>query len=82
MFKEISESNSYSNTKRAHIEFSNGYGISVIIGDRYFSNGIDTYEACVTYFGDVSYCNGVADGLITFATKEQITEIMQKLEKL
>ena len=32
--------------KHAVMEFENGYGISVIFGERFYSNGIDNYEGC------------------------------------
>lgn len=35
------------------VEFENGYGISVLLGRQFLSNGKDTYEAAVTYDGHI-----------------------------
>ena len=34
----------YAEAKQAKMNFENGYGISVIFGSMFYSNGIDTYE--------------------------------------
>ena len=36
----------FANSKHAVMEFENGYGVSVIFGEQFYSNGIDTYEGC------------------------------------
>lgn len=33
----------YLNAKQAVIEFPNGYGVSVLLGECFYSNGVDTY---------------------------------------
>lgn len=33
--------------QQAILEFDNGYGVSVLFGDKFYSNGIDTYELAV-----------------------------------
>lgn len=35
------------------VEFENGYGISVLLGRPFLSNGKDTYEVAVTYDGHI-----------------------------
>ena len=37
----------YMNAKHAKMQFENGYGISVLKGTLFYSNGIDTYEVAV-----------------------------------
>ena len=34
----------YAESKQAKMDFENGYGISVLFGSMFYSNGIDTYE--------------------------------------
>jgi len=41
--------------KHAIMNFDNGYGVSVIIDDSEFSNGVDTYTAAVLIGGMVSF---------------------------
>lgn len=33
--------------QHAKIMFENGYGVSVVFGDVFYSNGIDTYEVAI-----------------------------------
>ena len=35
------------------VEFENGYGVSVLLGQLFHSNGEDTYEVAVTYDGHI-----------------------------
>jgi hypothetical protein len=58
--------------KQAVMDFDNGASISVIIGDIFYSNGIDTYEVLVS---DTYYLNGIHSHL----TKEEVTQLMLKL---
>lgn len=58
------------NQKAACIEFNNGYRISVKLGDKFWSNGIDTYEA-------YSNWDKEAHG---YLTSEQVTEYMIKIQ--
>lgn len=36
---------------QARMDFPNGYGISVLCGPQFYSNGLDTYEVGVMYQG-------------------------------
>lgn len=58
------------NQKSARIEFANGYFISVKLGDQFYSNGIDTYEAYSNYDRE-------AHGHLT---SEEVTEYMIKIQ--
>lgn len=57
-FKKHSIANSgierYKNSKHAELNFQNDYGISVIFGNCFYSNGIDTYELAILYKGNLS----------------------------
>ncbi len=64
--------------KHAVLYFENGYGISVLFGDKVYSNGIDTYEVAMLYKNDFFYIEG--DSIIPYATKEKINEIMIELQ--
>ena len=58
------------NQKSARIEFGNGYFISVKLGDQFWSNGIDTYEA-------YSNLDREAHGHLT---SEEVTEYMIRIQ--
>ena len=74
-FKPHLLSNMCPNAKRAVMDFDNGANISVIIGDIFYSNGIDTYEVLVSDTDDL-------DGIQSHLTKDEITELMLKLQNL
>ncbi len=58
------------NMKSARIKFSNGYFISVKLGNQFWSNGVDTYEV-------YSNLDGNAVG---YLTSEEVTEYMIKIQ--
>ena len=60
--------------KHAVLYFENGYGISVLFGDKVHSNGIDTYEVAMLYKGNLLH------GVFSYVTKEKINEIMIELQ--
>lgn len=74
--------------KRAWASFTNGYTVSVILGnedDDSYSNGIDTYEVAVfnTLTGDA--CESLIyleDGICKYATKSLIDVILEDVESL
>lgn len=68
--------------KRARMQFDNGYGISVLLGKCYYSNGVDTYEVAVLYDDYPTYSTGITDNVLCGQTAEQITKIMEKIAKL
>lgn len=64
---------------QARMDFPNGYGISVLFGIQFHSNGRDTYEVAVCYKGDlVRYFP--EDSVRGWQTKEQVTELMLELQ--
>ena len=68
--------------KQAILNFDNGYGVSVLFGDCFYSNGIDTYELAVLRKGRLCYKTPVTDDVLGHITKEQVTEAMIQLQKL
>jgi len=72
----------HANNKRASIEFENGFGVSVLFGYSFYSNGIDTYELAVLFDGDICYSTEITDDVLGWITENQITEVMEKLQNL
>lgn len=70
--------------KQATIEFENGYGISVLCGKSFYSNGSNTYEVAVMRDGKVVFPESVCpDGdVMGWRTAEEVTEIMRKVQEL
>lgn len=68
--------------KNAVIHFKNGWGVSVVFGKGcWYSNGIDTYEVGIMYHGMLKTNSAIFyDEVAPHQTKEQVTEIMLKLQ--
>ena len=67
---------------QAVLEFDNGYGVSVLLGDLFYSNGIDTYELAVLKDGFLCYDTPITDDVLGYLTKGKITKVMEKIQKL
>lgn len=71
--KDLAEK--YKETKHAVIEFDNGWGLSVVLGKSFYSNGVDTYECAISK-------NGRMDGdVLPYQTKEQVEFLMLDLQQ-
>lgn len=66
--------------KYAILNFDNGYGVSVLFGENYYSNGIDTYELAVLRYGLICYDTEITDNVLGYITKEEVTNVMLKLQ--
>lgn len=68
---------------RARMKFENGYSASVVFGDLFYSNGIDTYElAILNDKGEIDYNTGLTEDVFGHQTEKQITEIMKQIQEL
>lgn len=72
----------YQNARQAIMDFDNGYGVSVIIGKCFYSNGIDTYELAVLKDGGLCYDTPVTDDVLGGLSEDEVTEAMKKLQLL
>lgn len=72
----------YKGAKYATMNFDNEYGVSVIFGECFYSNGIDTYELAVLYKGGITYNTEITDDVIGYISENEVTEIMIKIQKL
>ena len=72
----------YRRAKQAVLEFPNGYGVSVLFGSVFYSNGIDTYELGVLKDGHLCYTTSITDDVLGYITKDEVTEVMIKLQQL
>lgn len=67
---------------QAVLNFDNGYGVSVLLGDLFYSNGIDTYELGVLKKGHLCYDTPITDDVLGYLNKGEVTKIMEKIQKL
>lgn len=72
----------FKNHKMAEMDFPNGYGISVIFGNMFYSNGKDTYEVAVLSNGKLCYDSGIADDVVGHCSEIEVTELMEKIQLL
>ena len=73
----------YENNFQAILEFENGYAISVLRGNMFYSNGIDLYEVAILKDGKVNYDNGIiSDGVVGYCAVDEINEVMKKAQEL
>lgn len=74
--------------KHARIFFPNGYGVSVLFGGDFYSNGVDTYELavlrkCENGKGYLVDCNTpITEDVLSYITEDEVTEAMIKVQKL
>lgn len=72
----------YLNAKHAVMWFENGYGISVVKGSMFYSNGIDTYEVAVIKKGGVCYDTPIANDVIGYIEADEVSNIMKRIQEL
>lgn len=79
--KKFSEEN-----EQAIMFFPNGYGVSVLFGKQFYSNGIDTYELAVLK-GDereynLTYKTPITRDVLGNLTEGEVTQAMIKVQQL
>ena len=72
----------YKEAKHAIMDFDNDYGISVIFGSCFYSNGINTYEVAVRYKQGISYSTNITNDVMGHLTARQVTNVMKKIQIL
>lgn len=72
----------YKDAKQAVLVFDNGYGVSVLIGRCFYSNGIDTYEVAVMKDDSICYSTHITDDVIGRLTAEQVSDVMKQIQEL
>lgn len=81
-FKEHQLAKFYKGAKQAIMEFENGFGVSVIFGSCFYSNGIDTYEVAVLKNGSLCYDTIITSDVLGGLTEFEVSEVIQKVQNL
>lgn len=63
--------------KRAELKFDNGYGVSVLI-----ERGGDRYELAVLQGDDLYYSDLTDYGTLRYTTEEEVTKVMEEVQKI
>jgi len=66
--------------QQAILWFDNGYGVSVLCGARFYSNGRDTYEVAIMYDDQLTY--PMEDDVVGYLTAYEVTSYMDKVQRL
>lgn len=66
----ISRTKRYKDAKQALYHFENNYGVSVVFGSCFYSNGIDTYEVAILYKDELTYNTGITNGVLGHLLEE------------
>ncbi len=67
--------------EQAVLNFANGYGVSVVFGNIFYSNGIDTYELAVLKNDKLDYDNPVADGDVRgHLKKDELMDLINQVK--
>jgi len=72
----------FENAKQAVEKFNNGYSVSVLFGNCFYSNGKNTYEVAILYEDEITYNTEITNDVIAHATQEEVSEIMKKIQTL
>ena len=72
----------FKNCKHAIMNFPNGYGVSVVFGTPFYSNGIDTYEVAILYNDHITYSTNITDDVIGYVTEDEVSKIMEQVQNL
>jgi hypothetical protein len=69
--------------KQATVSFPNGYGASVIGGERgLYGDGVTSFELAVLHHDALCYSTPITNDVLGWQTREQITELLQRIEAL
>lgn len=68
--------------KHAVMRFDNGYGISVVKGNMFYSNGIDTYEVGILKEGVLCYDTPITNDVIGYVNADEVSNIMKQIQEL
>lgn len=72
----------YKDAKQATETFENGYGVSVLFGSCFYSNGKDTYEVAVLFEGSITYNTDITDDIMGHLSEDGVSEVMSKVAEL
>ena len=80
---EFKELDSFYNGVQSRIQFDNGYGASVVKHDYSYGGRDGLYELAVLGAnGDLIYGTPITDDVIGYLSETEVTDILEKIQKL
>lgn len=67
---------------RATANFKNGYGVSVLRGSAFYSNGVDTYEVAILKHGSLCYDTYITNDVLGHRTESEVSDVMRQVQSL
>ena len=68
---------------KASMDFDNGYGVSVITGIEWYSNGTHLdYELAIVKGSELVYGDLTNGDVLGYLSKDDVTDIMKKVQEL
>ena len=71
----------YKDAKQAVLNFDNGYGVSVLLGKCFYSNGVNTYELAVLKDDRICFTTSITDDVIGHISSDEVTDIMIRVQQ-
>jgi len=68
--------------KYAKIGFDNGHGASILCGDMFYSNGVDTYELAVMNNNEICYDTPITDDVCGYLNQDELMQTLEDISKL
>ncbi len=68
--------------KQAVVNFDNNFGVSVVFGKTFYSNGVDTYEVAVLRDGEICYDSGISSDVLGYISREEVSTYMVAIQEL
>jgi hypothetical protein len=70
-------------TKQSLVQFPNGWGASIVIGEHSYGGRIGLYEVAVLdSTGTIRYDSGITEDVIGHLKQDEVSEILSKISKL
>lgn len=85
MFKDLefkAHRASYGFDTQARLDFSNGYGVSVITGSSAYTSNSAPYEVAIMYKGSLTYNTDITDDVLGHQSEEDVTDVMKRVQEL
>ena len=67
---------------QAKLEFDNGYGVSVVTGNFFYTNDDEPYELAVTVGDRCVYDTGITEDVLGYLTMDQVNQYINEVKNL
>lgn len=67
---------------QATMDFDNGYGVSVITGEMFYTDDEHPYELAITDKNGLCYSTPITDDVIGYLTEQEVEDYMKQIQEL